>query len=229
MKQIAKTSGLAYLMIFIAGFYANFAVLESMIDINYPLYTVTNFINNHSQFGIGLLGFFVMLTFDVLLIYTLFYLTKSVNKNLSYIASFFRLLHAVFFSLGLLNLLKIYQITINATNNISLQNRVLELLSEFDKLWTVGLMFFGLHLIILGYLIIKSSFIPKTLGRLLLVAAIGYIVDGFLKLFFIDYDNYKNILSVVVIIPAVIGELSFTIWLIIQAYKSNSFKTLSTN
>ena len=57
MKQLAKISGIAYLMIFLAGFYANFAVLESLIDSSNPSITTTNFINNHSQFGNGLLGF----------------------------------------------------------------------------------------------------------------------------------------------------------------------------
>ena len=77
MKQIAKISGIAYVMIFISGFYANFAVLESLIDFTNPSITTTNFINNHSQFRNGLLGFLVMLIFDVLLVWSLFSLTKS--------------------------------------------------------------------------------------------------------------------------------------------------------
>lgn len=88
MKQIAKISGIAYLMIFLSGFYANFSVLESLVDIHSPTVTLTNFVSGHSQFGYGLLGFVVMLFFDVLLVWSLFYLTQSVSRNLSFVASF---------------------------------------------------------------------------------------------------------------------------------------------
>ena len=224
MKQIAKISGIAYLMIFISGFYANFAVLESLIDISNPLITTANFINNHSQFGKGFLGFVIMLAFDVILVWSLFGLTKSVNKKISYLASFLRVLHAFFFGVALFKLLDIYQLTFNASNSKSLQNMVSELLSDFDTLWTVGLLFFGIHLIVLGYLAIKSAFIPKTLGVLLLLATIGYIIDGMAKLLMSNYIDYKNIFEVIVIMPSVIGEFSFTIWLLIKGFKKQISK-----
>ncbi|MBQ4915863.1 DUF4386 domain-containing protein [Maribacter sp. MMG018] len=224
MKQIAKISGIAYLMIFIAGFYANFAVLEGLIDSSNQHITTTNFINNHSQFGSGLLGFTIMLFFDVLLVWSLFNLTKSTSKNLSYLASFFRILHAVFFCVALLKLLHIYELTNNVSNSIKLQQVVTELLLDFDTLWTIGLLFFGIHLIVLGYLIIKSTYIPKALGVLLVLAAFGYIIDGMAKLSMSNYDDYKNIFEVIVIMPTVIGEFSLTVWLLIKGFRKKSFK-----
>ena len=97
--------------------------------------------------------------------------------------------------------------------------RVSELLFDFDTLWTVGLLFFGIHLILLGYLVIKSTYIPKTLGLLLILAAIGYIIDGMAKLFMSNYIDYKDIFEIIVIMPSVIGEFSFTVWLLIKGFK----------
>lgn len=219
MKQLTKVSGVSYLIIFLAGFYANFAVLESLIDSNSTAITTTNFIQNHSQFGKGLLGFVVMLFFDMLLIWSLYGLTKSVSKNLSYLASFFRLLHALFFCAALFKLWKVYQITANAINSRDLQNMVSELLLGFDTLWTVGLVFFGFHLIFLGYLAITSTYIPKAIGVLLLMAAIGYIIDGTAKLNMANYNEHKDLFEMLVIIPSVIGEFSFTVWLLIRGFK----------
>lgn len=224
MKQLGKISGIAYLMIFLAGFYANFAVLESLIDSSNPSITTANFINKHSQFGNGLVGFLVMLFFDIVLVWSLFGMTKSTSKNTSYIASFFRLLHALLFGFALFKLWEIYQLTFNTSNTTSLQNTVSELLFDFDTLWTVGLLFFGVHLILLGYLAIKSTYIPKTLGLLLILAAIGYIIDGLAKLFMSNYIDYKDIFEVIVIMPSVIGEFSFTAWLLIKGFKKRSFK-----
>jgi hypothetical protein len=224
MKQIAKISGVAYLIIFIGGFYANFAVLESLIDSNNPSITTINFINNHSQFGSGLIGFVLMLAFDVVLVGSLFDLTKSISKNLSNVASFFRLLHALFFGVALYKLIQIYQLTNIAVGSIELQQQVTKLLQDFDTLWTIGLLFFGVHLILLGYLTIKSRYIPKALGILLMLASIGYFTDGTAKLYMSNYKDYKDIFEVIVIMPSVIGEFSFTIWLLIKGFKKQPFK-----
>lgn len=228
MKQLARISGIAYLMIFLAGFYANFAVLENLIDPGNPSITTKNFIENHLQFRNGLIGFLVMLFFDILLVWSLFGLTKTISKNTSYIASFFRLLHALLFGFALFKLWEIYQLTFNTSNSTNLQNSVSELLFNFDTLWTVGLGFFGVHLIVLGYLAIKSAFIPKTLGVLLLLAAIGYIIDGMAKLFMPNYSNYKNVFEVIVIMPSVIGEFSFTVWLLIKGFKKQTLMQNAT-
>lgn len=224
MKQIAKISGLAYILIFLAGFYANFEVLESLVDSTNPSITITNFITNHSQFGNGLLGFVIMLFFDVVLIGSLYYLTKPTNRKLSYVASFFRILHALFFGAALLKLLYVYDLTNNRSNSIKLQQLVTELLLDFDTLWTIGLVFFGIHLIALGYLALKSTYIPKTIGALLLLSAMGYLVDGAAKLMMSNYMDYQDIFEVIVIIPAVIGEFSFTVWLLLKGFMKKSFK-----
>lgn len=227
MRKIAKISGIAYVIIFIAGFYSNFAVLESLADSNNSTITTANFINNHSQFGIGLLGFVVMLFFDVLLVWSLTGLTKSVNRKITYIASLFRLLHALFFGIALFKLWSIYLLTSNASISDILKHSVVNLLIDFDTFWTIGLLFFGIHLIILGYLVLKSVDIPKALGFLLLLAAIGYILDGMAKLFMSNYIDYKDVFEIIVVTPSVIGEFSFTIWLLVIGFKKQTTQQIS--
>ena len=43
-------------------------------------------------------------------------------------------------------------------------------LSAFQSGWDVGLVIFGLHLLVVGYLAFKSGYIPKWLGVLLFIA-----------------------------------------------------------
>lgn len=218
MKQIAKISGIAYLMIFFSGFYANFSVLESLVDMHNPAVTVANIMDDHSQFGYGLLGFLAMLFFDVLLVWSLFYLTRSVSRKLSFLASFFRLLHAIFFSMALFKLWKVYQLTDKVENAGSLEQEIMQLVSDFDFIWTLGLLIFGLHLIVLGFLGLKSAVIPKIIGLLLLMAAIGYLLDGIAKLTYENYDDYRSYYEMGVVLTGVIGELSFTIWLLVKGF-----------
>lgn len=224
MKPLAKISGIAYLLIFVAGFYANFAVLESLVDRTNMSTTTVNFINNHTQFGYGLVGFAVMLFFDMVLVWSLYGLTKSVSKKLSYLASLFRFVHALLFSIALFNLYIIYESIFKVDYSVSLENKVTGLIEEFDTFWTVGLLFFGVHLIVLGYLAIKSSRMPKALGVLLLLGALGYIIDGTAKLFMENYSSFKDVFEMVVLIPAVVSELYLTIWLLVMGFNKKYFK-----
>ncbi|MBC7631774.1 DUF4386 family protein [Aeromicrobium sp.] len=43
---------------------------------------------------------------------------------------------------------------------------------------TVGLVLFGAHLLLVGYLAYKSEFIPNCLGALICIAGGGYAFDG---------------------------------------------------
>ena len=218
MKTLAKNSGIVYLLIFISGFYANFAILETLVDLNKSEQTTFNIISNSIQFKNGLLGFFVMLISDVFLIWSLFKLTESTNKRLSYITSLFRGFHALFFIFGLAKLVQVYSITFGAVNTIELQNTVIYLLKSFDRLWTIGLLFFGIHLLLLGFLALKSHHIPRLIGCLLVLAALGYLIDGGAKLYIASYTIYQSYFEGVVICTGVIGELSFTIWLLIKGF-----------
>lgn len=218
MKTFVKVSGIAYLLIFISGFYANFAILESLIDLNSREQTTLNIVNNSIQFRQGVVGFLVMLILDIFLIWSLFKITKPTQKVLSYIAAFFRGLHTLFFIIALTNLFEVYKITSQAINSKDLQDSVIYLLSNFDKLWTIGLLFFGFHLLLLGLLAIKSSSIHRIIGFLLILAALGYVVDGFSKLYLASYSDYKSYFESIVVLTGVIGELSFTIWLLVNGF-----------
>lgn len=223
MKTAVKISGLAYLLIFISGFYANFAILETLIDLGKSEETTFNIIRNLTQFRNGLFGFLVMLVSDVILIWSLFKITKPVHKSISYITSLFRGLHAFFFTIALVKLYKVYVITSEATNSLEIHTDVINLLRNFDKLWTIGLLFFSVHLLLLGFLSCKSKYIPSFIGYLLMLAALGYFSDGLSKLYFTNYSDYQYYFEAIVILTAVVGELSFTIWLLIKGFSRKKF------
>ena len=81
-----------------------------------------------------------------------------------------------------------------------------------------SLLFFGVHLLLLGFLVLKANYIPRLIGVLLILAAFGYTIDGFSKLFLTSYKDYKTVFETFVILTGVIGELSFTIWLLIKGF-----------
>ena len=161
--------------------------------------------------------------FDLLLSWTLYLLLKEVNQKLSLLAAWLRLVNATMFGLALYNLVSVLQLTVNPEYSIvlelsQLQTQVTLYLEAFNCTWLIGLIFFGIHLLLLGYLIVKSNYIPKFIGILLFVAGVGYLVDSFANFLLRNYSSYKDIFQLIVILPGVTGEFSFTIWLLIKGF-----------
>ena len=75
-------------------------------------------------------------------------------------------------------------------------------------------MFFGLHILGVGYLIVRSDYIPIVLGVLLLIASVAYLLDSFAVFFSPSYAN-NEAHNLVYAVPAIISELSLTVWLLI--------------
>lgn len=222
-KQALRVSGISYLMIFLAGFYANFFVLETMVVPLAPKTTVTNFIQYRPMLRAGILGFVVMLLFDVTLVGSLYYITNQANRRLSILASGFRLLHALAFAIALASLFHIYQLTghTDYLNLEQIQPAIMSALANFDTIWTLGLLLFGVHLIFLGYLCLKSKWVAKFVGVMLLLAAVGYLTDCTAKLFMGNYVDYQEVFGFLVIVLGVLGELTFTIWLLFKGFFGN--------
>lgn len=221
LLKISKIAGFGYLIIFISGIFANFFVLDSLIVPEDAATTANNIMENLALFRIGILSFIIMVIFDVVLAWALYILLKPVDKDISLLSAWLRLVNSTIFGIALYNLFSVLQIlsgagylTIFETGQ--LQSQVMLFLNAFNYTWLIGLVFFALHLFFLGYLIFRSSYIPKILGVLLIVASLGYLTDSFANFLLPNYADYEEIFMLVVIVPGVIGELSFTFWLLLK-------------
>ena len=88
-------------------------------------------------------------------------------------------------------------------------------INAFYDVWAVGLIVFGFHLFLLGYLAFKSDFIPKIFGVLLVIAGLSYLIDYFGELLF---PSFEAVISLV----AGWGELIFMFWLLLRGGKTAS-------
>jgi hypothetical protein len=80
----------------------------------------------------------------------------------------------------------------------------------------IAQMFFGLWLLPLGYLVVKSGYFPKALGVLLAIGCFGYLADLFAR--FLAPAAAESI-APLVMAPAAVGELSFIAWLLVKAVR----------
>jgi hypothetical protein len=224
MKRYALISGVAYLLIFATGFYANFTVLETLMVAGDSLKTAQNLFDQHTLFKDGLIAFCLMLFFDVVLVFSLFPITSSFNRRWSLIASALRLVHAIGFGIALYSLFRAFSMSkLNPTGTSDGWVAAIQVSFEnFDFVWTIALVVFGFHLFVLGLLFINYKSFPRFIGFFLISAAMGYVIDGSAKLLLPTYDENKHIFESIVIFTGIFGEFTLTIWLLVKglmAYK----------
>ena len=224
LHRISQLAGTGYLIIFFTGIFANFFVIEGLVVPGDGSATLQNIREADGLFRIGILSFILMVIFDLVLAWALYLLLKPVDRNLSLFQAWFRLVNGTIFGVALYQLVMVSQLAsgaphLDAFDPVQVAALAMQSLEAFNTTWLVGLIFFGIHLVFLGWLIHKSNYIPGILGILLIIAGVAYLVDSFANFLFPAYDEFADIFMLIVVLPGVVGELSFTIWLLIKGVK----------
>lgn len=221
IRKISLIAGIGYLVIFVSGIFANFFVLEGFITLENAEATYENIGNNLPLFRLGIAAFVIMVVFDLLLTWALYYLFNSINEKLSMFATWFRLVNCAIFGIAVFNLFDVVWLVNRSANDEYVISEVMRSLNSFNYTWLIGLIFFGIHLLALGYIIIKSKAVPRFIGVLLIIAGAGYLTDSFAHFMMSNYDEYRDVFSMMVVLPGIIGELSFTIWLLLKGGRTS--------
>jgi Domain of unknown function (DUF4386) len=127
------------------------------------------------------------------LFYSLF---KPVNKNLSLLAAIFRFIFLGVMTANSLNYFGFLDLFNGARSS-----------AAFNTGYGIALVPFGIHCLLIGFLISRSTFLPKIIGILMVLAGLGYLMFVWPPLgdrLFVPY----------ILVPALVGEGSLTLWLI---------------
>lgn len=143
-------------------------------------------------FGFAVVGYLLVLALDAIIGLALYVVLKPANKNLALLTGVLRLLYACILVIGL----------------FALAFQIIDVY-DYASVKLFGYIFFALHILVLGYSVFMSGYIPKSLGILLMFASFTYIV------FFVDTGLPETIMMSIMLIMA-IAELSLSIWLIVK-------------
>jgi len=91
-------------------------------------------------------------------------------------------------------------------------------LEAFELIWSIGLIIFGVHLLIVGWIAFQLNKIPKIIAILLVLAAIGYIIIHLCTTLLIQ-QSIITTLEFIFNLPMIIGELGFGLWLLFKGGK----------
>ena len=221
-RRAALIAGVGYLFLFFLAIYANFFVREGLVDPDNAAATFTNITDSEMLFRSGLIAFLIIFVLDIAIAWALYVLFKTVSQQLSLVTAWFRIVYTVFLGVGLIFGVKIY--TLSQGLLFSRVNPAL--LEAFNYAWLIGLASFGVHLVLIGYLILSSKIAGRALGIVLTVAGVAYMADTTFYTILPNYSEYENLFLAMVAVPSIIGELAFTIWLLARAGKPQALPSM---
>ena len=209
------------MIIILAGFSQGYVRSGLIVPGDAPA-TAANILASEGLFRIGFATDLTAFMMDAVVAILLYVLLRPVNKTLSLIAASFRLLaHPAIASLNLLNHLAAIQL-LNGSAAMGIfeadqmQSLALFFLDLHHYGYLIGGAFFGVHLLLLGYLLFRSDLFPGILGILIVIASVGYLVESFGDFLF---PGNEQVLGWIVGVSAAVGELSLTLWLLIKGVR----------
>jgi hypothetical protein len=150
----------------------------------------------------GLAAIATVLVLDVVVAVAWYWLFRPVHPRLSLVAGWLRLVYTVLFAVAAVQL-------VIAFVRLDDPARVVGALDAFSAVWISSLGLFGVHLLVIGYLVIRASFIASIFGVLLVISGLGYIADAAGVLFGLD-------LAVTFGSFGFVGEVAIIVWLFVR-------------
>lgn len=206
LRTAAIIAGVGLLLMAILSPIAYLNTFQSLVKFEDAALTAQNILNSMGAFRTCIILLFTVAILDVIVAWALYILLIPANKKLSALAAWLRVIYAGIFIFAISKLYVALQvITADGTQAMSF-------LKAFQSIWDMALILFGFSLLVLGYLAFKSGYIPKWLGVFLVLASVGYIVDGFGKTLSPDYN--LNIAQF-----TFVGEVLLIFWLLWKGFK----------
>jgi hypothetical protein len=140
--------------------------------------TANNILASEQLWRLGFAALLVMLTCDVGVAVIFYVLLKPVNRTIALLGFAFRLVMTAILGVNMLARFAPLLLLRDGASSAAFrtdQMQALALLSVklFKQGFIVALVFFGLHCLAIGWLIFRSTFLPRILGVLLAVAGLG--------------------------------------------------------
>jgi hypothetical protein len=228
MEQIAEASprpnsrtiGVVYVLYFLTAFFGAF--LTKGLVVPSDAAATANSILAHgalyrSGFAVGLIANAIYIAVTALF-YRLF---EPVNRSMSLLAAFFSLVGcAIQICGGVLQLAPLVILgdsqLLSAFKVEQLQAAALLCLKLYSQAFSIALVLFALYDLLVGYLIFKSTFLPRILGVLLMLAGVGWLTFVWAPL--------ATVLSSYVLPLGALAEILLMLWLLVKGVNVSAWQ-----
>ncbi len=220
-KKTARIAGFLYLIMIVIAPFSVFYVPSILFVPGDAATTANNIMASEGLFRSGFVSGLIYQVISILLVLVLYKLLKPVNKNQALLMVIFALVGVPIAMLNELNqfaalLLLSGADYLTAFGADQLHAQVMLFLDLHRHGVQIAVIFWGLWLLPLGYLVFKSGFLPRILGILVIIGGFGYLIDVITFFLLPNYENYEAIFSQVIPLLTIPGELLLMLWLLIK-------------
>ena len=184
--------------------------------------TVSNIMANQTLFRSSIVIALLTQVVQIFVVLYLYKVLKPVNKNHAAYMVVFILIGVPIAMLNELNQFAVL-LLLNGPDYLTVftSDQIQALVALFLDLRQTGIfiaqIFWGLWLFPMGYLVLKSGFLPKIIGALLIVAGFGYLIDSLIFFFVPDFGITFTQFTF-------LGEVLITFWLLIKGVNVEEWK-----
>jgi hypothetical protein len=211
-QKIARVAAFVFLIIFCQGMASELFIRPGMIVPGDAATTVNNIMASESLFRLSLVSDLIRQTLLMLLPLILYKLLKPVNKTIASLMVIFYLVCVPISMLNEINHFAVLQLSSGAGYLTAFKadqlNALVMFFIDLRKYGTFITQFFSFWVLLLGYLVFKSGFLPRILGILLIIGGLCYTVQAVLFFLFPNFD------LMIFGLFAFIGEVLFYLWLL---------------
>jgi hypothetical protein len=224
-RLVARVGGVLYLIIIILGALGEAVVRGSIVVRGNATATAANLRSMEWLWRLGVAGEVVLLNCAIALALILYVLLRPVSRDLALLAVFFNLVSIAIEGVGAVSLAAaLLPMTgaayVNAFTPEQLSVMALLSVRTHTAGFGIALIFFGVECVILGYLISRSGYMPRTIGVLMQIAGVCYVINSFALLL---SPPLSSRLFPAILIPSLIAELSLALWLLVKGVRADNW------
>jgi hypothetical protein len=225
-KLTARVAGFFYLIIFFAAPFAELYVRSGAIVRGDAAATADNVLASEGLWRMAFTAELATAVSDAIVAVLLYELLRPVGRTVSLLAAAFRLvLVAVAAVKALLHIAPLFFLSgadyMGAFTTEQLQALSYTALRLHGEAYDVALFFFGIHCVLIGWLIARATFLPRLLGWLLVIAGACYLfntIAGVLA------PEFSRMLFPWIMLPALPAEGGLTLWLLIMGVNAEKWR-----
>ena len=221
-NQKARIIGLVYLLFFLTSIFSA-ACLKGLIVKNDSTATANAIVAHERLFHLGVAAGLIGTGFYIALAALFYMLFKPVSRSVSLVAAFFGLAGcaiqasgSVFQFFALANLRNGGAVSIFSSDELSGRAVGMLFLKLNDQAVSVALVVFGVYCLLIGCLILRSIFLPRSLGVLMVLAGLGWLILLYLPL-------AERLFAGIAII-GVTAEALLMLWLLIMGVNTDRWR-----
>jgi hypothetical protein len=224
LRSLARTTGVLYLLTILTGIFSAGFVSGKLVVNGDAAATATNILTHRSLFQLGFAVYLIEMACQIAMTALFYDLLKPAGRSVSLVAAYLGLTGCVIKTFSRLFFIAPLFVLggahyLNVFSAEQLQALALLFLKVNDHGAGIALVFFGFYALLTGYLIVRSTFLPRLLGMLSILGGLGWLSFLYPPL---GYRLFPYIAAL-----GLLGAASLIVWLLAFGVNEQRWKELA--